>query len=79
MAALGGSLPLNPPAALYEVTQDHVDQAARQLQRFLDEYAEVIREHEFERGMGSSAASYYAAKAVRDFCDDWHHDFVTQN
>ena len=26
--------------------------------------------------MGSSAASYYAAKAVRDFCDDWHHDFI---
>ena len=79
MAALGSSLPLNPPTALYEVTQDHVDQAERQLKRFLDEYAEIIREHEYERGMGSSAASYYAANAVRHFCDDWHHDFVTQN
>jgi homoserine kinase len=79
MAALGGSLPLNPPTALYEVTQDHVDQAERQLKRFLDELAEIIREHEYERGMGSSAASYYAANAVRHFCDDWHHDFVTQN
>ena len=79
MAALGGSLPLNPPSALYEVTQDHVDQAQRQLKRFLDEYAEVVREYEYERGMGSSAASYYAANAVRHFCDDWHHDFVAEN
>ena len=79
MAALGGSLPLNPPAALHEVTQDHVDQAARQLKRFLDEYAEVIREYEYERGMGCSAASYYGAQAARNICDDWHHDFVDQN
>ena len=79
MAALGGSLPLNPPAPLYEITQDDVDQAARQVTRFLNEYAEVIRLYEFERGMGSSAASYYAAKAARDFCDDWHHDFVAEN
>ena len=79
MAALGGSLPLNPPAALYEVTLDDVERAEQQLQRFLTEYAETVKAYEFERGMGSSAASYYAAKAARDFCDDWHHDFVAEN
>ena len=79
IAALGGSLPLNPPTALYEVTQDHVDQAERQLKRFLDEYAEIIREHEYERGMGISAAGFYGANAARHTCDDAHHDFIDQN
>ena len=50
MAALGGSLPLNPPAPLYEVTQDDVERAGRQLQRFLDEYAETVK------SMSTSAA-----------------------
>ena len=72
--------PLNPPAALLRGHSRPRRPSARQLQRFLDEYAEVIeKEYEYERGMGSSAASYYAAKAVRDFCDDWHHDFVAPN
>ena len=79
MAALGGSLPLNPPTALYEITLDDVERAEQQLQRFLTEYAETVKAYEYERGMGCSAASYHGAQAARNTCDDWHHDFVAQN
>ena len=78
MAALGGSLPLNPPTALYEITLDDVERAEQQLQRFLTEYAEIVKAYEYERGMGCSAAHHHGALAVRNSSDDWHHDFVTQ-
>ena len=78
MAALGGSLPLNPPTALYEVTLDDVERAQQQLARFWAECAEVVQAYEYERGMGCSAAHLHGALAVRNSSDDWHHDFVEQ-
>lgn len=79
MAALGGSLPLNPPAALYEVTLDDVERAQQQLARFWIECAETVKAYEYERGMGCSAASHYGAQAACNVCDDTHHDFIDQN
>ena len=79
MAALGGSLPLNPPAALYEVTLDDVERAQQQLARFWAECAETVKAYEYERGMGVSASSYYGAQAARNVCDDAHFDFIDQN
>lgn len=78
-AAYGSSPSLEPPTPLFEITEDDIERAGAQLDRFMHEFAEVVKAFEFERGMGSSAASYYAAKAVRNRCDDFHHDYVNEN
>ena len=77
IAALGGSLPLNPPVQP-DVTQDSVDQAARVLINAWRDYAETVRELEIQEGTGTSAAGFYASNAARDLAADCYSDFVAE-
>ena len=80
IAANGCGISLNPPHPLFDVGQDAVDQAYKELARAFFDYAETVKAFELERdnGMGSSAASFYGGQAAKDACQDHYVDFVEQ-
>ena len=77
MAALGGSLPLNPPVQP-DVTQDTIDARHRDFVNAWRDYAETVRDFEIQEGTGTSAAGYYGGNAARDLAADCYGDFVAE-
>ena len=78
IAGLGGEPPLNPPDPLYEVTDDDLERSAKRLAGMFKDHGQLVREYEYERGRGVSAAGHYGGMAARNVAEDAYHDFVNQ-
>ena len=77
-AAYGGSPSLEPPTLSLKSRKTTLSAQGAQLDRFMHEYAEVIRR------LNLSAEWVAAQLAITqprlpNRCDDWHHDYVNEN